>query len=216
MNWDSTNWFHTLTEAGRRVIAMDVRGHGKSGKLHDPAAYRPALMARDAANLIDHLRLGAVDVMGYSMGARIATLLALDFPAKVRRLVIGGMGLGMVAGIGGEEEIVAALEAPSLDEVVGDAGRGYRKFAEQTPSDLPSLAACMRAQREPIPAARLAEIRVPVLIAVGEKDGVAGSAEGLGALIPGSEVFIIPNRDHMLATGDRAFKAAVLDFFRRR
>ena len=56
---------------------------------------------------------------------------------------------------------------------------------------------------------------MPVLIAVGEKDKVAGSAAALAALIPGAEVLIIPNRDHMLATGDRAFKAGVLDFLGR-
>ena len=44
---------------------------------------------------------------------------------------------------------------------------------------------------------------MPVLIAIGDKDKVAGSAEGLARLIPGAEVFIIPNRDHMLATGDQ-------------
>jgi len=61
----------------------------------------------------------------------------------------------------------------------------------------------------------LGTIHVPTLIAIGDKDGVAGSAEGLAALIPGAEVFVIPNRDHMLATGDKHFKAAVLEFLDR-
>ena len=54
VNWQSTSWFDTLTSAGRRVIAMDVRGHGASAKLYDAAAYRPALMAEDAANSLNH------------------------------------------------------------------------------------------------------------------------------------------------------------------
>jgi pimeloyl-ACP methyl ester carboxylesterase len=55
-------------------------------------------------------------------------------------------------------------------------------------------------------------IAVPLLIAVGENDHVAGSPEGLAALIPGAKAFIIPGRDHMLAVGDPRFKGAVLSF----
>ena len=215
VNWESTNWLHTLTTAGRRVIAMDVRGHGSSAKLYDSAAYRPAVMAEDAARLLDHLGIARTDVMGYSMGARIAVHLALAHPAKVKTLIIGGMGANLVHGIGGEEEIVAALEAPSVEEAVGDVGRAYRKFAEQTRSDRHALAAAIIGQREVIPAERLKGLRLPVLIAVGAKDKVAGSPEALAALIPGAEVFVIPNRDHMLATGDKTYKAAVLDFLGR-
>jgi pimeloyl-ACP methyl ester carboxylesterase len=215
VNWESTNWLHTLTAAGRRVIAMDVRGHGASAKLYDSAAYRPAVMAEDAARLLDHLGIPRADVMGYSMGARIAVHLALAHPAKVKTLIIGGMGANLVHGIGGEEEIVAALEAPGLGDAVGDTGRAYRKFAEQTRSDRRALAAAIIGQREVVPAERLKELHLPVLIAIGAKDKVAGSPEALAALIPGAEVFVIPNRDHMLATGDKAYKAAVLDFLGR-
>jgi pimeloyl-ACP methyl ester carboxylesterase len=216
VNWDSTGWTYTLTDAGRRVIAMDVRGHGESAKLYDAAAYRPLLMAEDAANLLNHLDIPEADVMGYSMGGRVAALLAIEHPERVHALIIGGMGSALVEGIGGEEEIVAALLAPTLEEAVGDVGRAYRKFAEQTRSDRRALAACIVGQRETIPPDRLATIRAPTLVAVGEKDKVAGSAEGLARLIPNAEVLIIPNRDHMLATGDKAFKAAALDFLGRR
>ena len=216
VNWRSTGWIETLVKAGFRTIAMDVRGHGASAKLHDPQAYHLATLAGDAAALIDHLGLSRADVMGYSMGGRIGVMLALDYPDKVRSLVIGGMGLGLVEGIGGEDDIVAALRADSLAVVTSDVGRGYRKFAELTKSDLPSLAACMSVQREVVPRQRLAGLSLPVLVAVGTRDEVAGSAAGLAALIPGAEVLDIPGRDHMLATGDKAFKAGVLDFLARR
>ena len=215
VNWRSTGWIDTLTKAGCGAIAMDVRGHGASAKLTDPGQYHLATLAADAAALVDHLGLGRVDVMGYSMGARIGVMLALDHPDKVRSLVIGGMGLGLVAGIGGEDDIVAALEAESIAAVKTPVGRGYRKFAELTRSDLPSLAACMRVQREVVPRERLAELSMPVLVAVGTRDEVAGSAAGLAALIPGAQVLDIPGRDHMLATGDKVFKAGVLDFLAR-
>jgi len=215
VNWQSTSWFDTLTAAGRRIIAMDVRGHGKSAKLYEPAAYRPALMAEDAANLLDHLRIERADVMGYSMGGRIAAVLTIEHPAKVKTLIIGGMGMGIVEGIGGAEEIVAALEAPTLEQAVGETGRTYRKFADQTRSDRRALAACIVGQRETVPADRLRAIRAPTLVAVGTRDKVAGSAHELARLIPGAEVLDIPNRDHMLATGDKVYKAGVLDFLMR-
>jgi pimeloyl-ACP methyl ester carboxylesterase len=122
----------------------------------------------------------------------------------------------MVEGMKGEDEIVAALEAPSLDEVTGGAGRAYRKFADQTGSDTLALAACMRRARQTFTPEQLATIHIPTLVAIGDRDSVAGSAEGLARLIPGAEVFIIPNRDHMLATGDRHYKDAVLAFLARR
>lgn len=216
VNWRSTGWIDTLTGAGFRTIAMDVRGHGESAKLTDPARYHLANLAGDAANLIGHLGLGRADVMGYSMGGRIGAMLALDHPDKVRSLIIGGMGLGLVEGIGGEDDIVAALEAENVAAVRTAVGRSYRKFAELTGSDLPALAACMRKQRELVPRERLAGIAMPVLVAVGTRDEVAGSAPGLAALIPNAEVLDIPGRDHMLATGDKAFKAGTLAFLARR
>jgi len=216
VNWASTGWIDTLTAAGRRVIAMDVRGHGESEKVYDPELYRVEFMARDAANLIDHLGLGRADVMGYSMGGRIAAFLAVRAPEKVRSAIIGGLGMALVEGMAGGDAIVAALEAPSLADVTGEPGRAYRKFAEQTRSDLPALAACMTVARETMPAATLQTIRLPVLVAVGDKDAVSGSGEGLARLIPGAEFLPIPNRDHMLATGAAPYKAGVLDFLRRR
>jgi pimeloyl-ACP methyl ester carboxylesterase len=216
VNWGATGWIDTLKRAGRRVIAMDVRGHGQSAKIYDPEAYRGDLVARDAANLIDHLGLGRADLMGYSMGGRIAAFVAVEYPEKVRSLIIGGFGMALIDGVGGDEAIVTALEAASLDDVDGEPGRAYRKFAEQTGSDLKALAACMRIGRQTLTPVQLATIGVPVLIAVGENDRVAGSPHELASFIPNAEVLVIPRRDHMLATADRSFIAAVLDFLARR
>ena len=57
-----------------------------------------------------------------------------------------------------------------------------------------------------------ADIRVPVLIAVGTTDEIAGSAAALGKIIPGAKVLDIPNRDHMRAVGDKIYKTGVLEF----
>jgi pimeloyl-ACP methyl ester carboxylesterase len=216
VNWRSTGWIDALIRAGRRVVAFDNRGHGDSEKLYDPPLYHPALMARDAANLLEHLGIARADVMGYSMGARIAAFLALDHKEKVRSVILGGLGMALVEGMGGEDAIVAALEAPALEAVGDDIGRTYRKFADQTGADLRALAACMRGSRERLPPERLAQIRVPVLIAVGTRDKVAGSAQRLAWLIPGAEALDIPDREHLPATGDRVFKEGTLRFLARR
>src|SRR5512140_2436116 len=104
-NWLAPGWIDTLTRAGRRAIALDDRGHGKSTKLYDPARYHSAIMAEDVRALMDHLGLPRADLMGYSMGARIVAVLALAHPDRVRRIVIGGLGIRLVRGVGLPESI---------------------------------------------------------------------------------------------------------------
>jgi pimeloyl-ACP methyl ester carboxylesterase len=212
VNWVHPGWVATLSRAGRRVIALDNRGHGASGKLYDPAAYHGARMAEDIRALLDHLELGRADVMGYSMGARISAFFALAHAQRLRRAILGGLGIHLVHGVGLPESIAEALEAPSLADVHDPTGRMFRAFAEQTKSDLQALAACMRGSRQTLTPGQLALIRAPVLVAVGTKDVVAGSPHELATLLPCGRALDIPGRDHMLAVGDRVFKQAVLRF----
>jgi pimeloyl-ACP methyl ester carboxylesterase len=219
VNWVAPGWVSTLTRAGRRVIALDNRGHGASSKLYDPAAYHSALMADDVRALIDHLGLprARADVMGYSMGARNTAFLALANPDHVRSAVLGGVGGRLVGGVGLQPDTIAqGLEAPSLADVADPTAHVFRAFAEQTKSDLRALAACLRGSRQPLDRDALAGMAMPVLVAAGTKDLIAGSPEELAALMPGAQVLAIPDRDHMLAVGDRAFKAGVLKFLAER
>jgi pimeloyl-ACP methyl ester carboxylesterase len=216
VNWVAPGWVTTLTRAGRRVIALDNRGHGQSSKLYDPALYSTTLMAGDVRALLDHLGVARADVMGYSMGARIAAFLAVDHPGAVRSAILGGLGIRLVDGVGLPTSIADALEAPTLLDVPDQEGRMFRTFAEQTTSDLRALAACIRGSRQTLTRAQVAGIHAPVLVAVGTKDDVAGSARDLAALIPGAQALDIPGRDHMLAVGDKTFKQSVLDFLAQR
>jgi pimeloyl-ACP methyl ester carboxylesterase len=216
VNWVNPGWVTTLTGAGRRVIALDNRGHGQSGKPYDPAAYDSAIMAEDVRALLDHLAVARADVMGYSMGARITAFLMVNHQERVRSGVLGGLGIRLVEGVGLPVSIAEALEAPTLADVSDPIGRLFRSFAEQTKSDLKALAACIRGSRQTLSREQVAAIRMPVLVAVGTKDNVAGSARELAGLIPGAQALDIPKRDHMLAVGDRVFKAGVLDFLNHR
>ena len=216
VNWVSPGWVSTLTQAGRRVVALDNRGHGESTKFYDPAAYHSAIMAEDVRALMDHLGLGRADVMGYSMGARIAAYLALAHPDRVRSAILGGLGIHLVEGVGLPETVAEALEAASVADVTDPTAAMFRAFAEQTKSDLRALAACIRGSRQTLSRTEVGRIAVPVLVAVGTADPIAGSAQALAALIPGAKVLPIPNRDHMLAVGDKAYKAGVLEFLGQR
>ena len=216
VNWVQPGWVATLTKAGRRVIALDNRGHGQSAKLYDPAEYHSSRMADDVRALMDHLSISRADVMGYSMGARVTAYLALEHRDRVRAAILGGLGMSLVEGVGLPERIADALEAPDIADVTGEQARLFCAFADQTKSDRRALAACIRGSRQTLTREQAAAIRMPMLIAVGTKDIIAGSAEALGELIPGARALSIPERDHMLAVGDKVFKAAVLAFLAER
>src|SRR5579883_3173565 len=160
VNWVQPGWVSFLRQVGRRVIALDNRGHGASTKLYDPADYHSARMAGDVAALLDHLGLERADVMGYSMGARITAFLALQHPHRLRSAIFGGLGIRLVHGVGLPDTVADGLEAASLDAVTDPQSRMFRSFAQQTRSDLKALAACIRGTRQTLTEARSEERRV--------------------------------------------------------
>jgi pimeloyl-ACP methyl ester carboxylesterase len=215
VNWVYPAWVSELRKNGRRVVALDNRGHGDSSKLYDPEAYHIGTMAGDVLALMDHLNIGRADIMGYSMGSRMTALLALHHPGRLRSAILGGIGIGLIEGGGPGENVATALEADSLEQVTDPVGRTFRAFADQTRSDRRALAACLRGSRRLMSRDEAAAIKVPTLIAVGTTDEIAGSAQALGNIIPGAEVLDIPRRDHMRAVGDKVYKTGVLDFLSR-
>ncbi len=216
VNWVNTGWVKLLTADGRRVIALDNRGHGQSERLHDPTAYHAAIMAEDVVRLMDHLGIARADIMGYSMGARITAHLALANPARVRSALLGGLGIKLIDGVGLPVGIADAMEVANVSELTDPTQRMFRAFAEATGSDLPSMAACIRGSRQTLSEDEVRRITVPVLVSVGTADHIAGLAAPLAALLPHGEVLDIPGRDHNLAVGDRTHKQGVLDFLARR
>src|SRR3979411_1466578 len=75
VNWVYPAWVSELKKNGRRVIALDLRGHGDSGKLYVQKEYSIEIMADDVIALMDHLKFDRADMMGYSMGGRITAWL---------------------------------------------------------------------------------------------------------------------------------------------
>ena len=106
-NWQSLarRW---ATEAGMRVISVDLRNHGRS--FHSPE-HTYALMAQDVLDLFDHLQLGAdTTLMGHSMGGKVAMRLALDHPERLARLIVVDIA-PRFSNMEHQDDIVAGLHA---------------------------------------------------------------------------------------------------------
>lgn len=211
-NWISTGWVRLLAGAGYRVIAPDNRGHGGSTRFHDAAHYSLDLMAGDALGLLDHLGIDRAHVMGYSMGARISARLAIDHGNRIDRLILAGNGYGMIEGTGDWTPVRDALLAPSADATSDARGLAFRKFAEQTGSDLIALAECVSAVRQLFSEEDFAAITNSSLVVIGTRDDIAGSGERLAALMPDARFLPIEGRDHMRTVGDRAYMDGVMAF----
>jgi pimeloyl-ACP methyl ester carboxylesterase len=216
VNWVFPLWVRALTGDGRRTIALDNRGHGRSTKLYQPAAYNTHIMAEDALHLLDHLRIERADIMGYSMGARICAHLAFAHPDRVRSLTIGGLGIHLVDGVGLPVGIADAMETERPDLLTDPQQKTFRAFAEATKSDRAALAACMRGSRQIMSPTQVARIATPTLICVGTKDDVSGDGHALAKLFPNARAVDIPGRDHNRTVGDKVFRDEVLGFLRER
>jgi pimeloyl-ACP methyl ester carboxylesterase len=211
-NWGGTGWIATLSSKFR-VIAPDVRGHGLSDKPRSREAYGYANMGADVTRLMAHLGLPRAFLIGYSMGASIAIELMLSCPERFRAIVLGGIayddGLEDQAD---RDAISAAYRADDPATIKSPVAKAYRRFAESTSNDLKALAALIDAERSPFDPARLAAVRMPVLIVVGTEDNAIGDPKPLPKMIPGAQLVMLEGRDHMTAPADPRFKEAVLEF----
>lgn len=212
LNWKAPGWYDLLLDAGYRVCALDCRGHGESDKPHDSAAYEPARMGGDVLRMLDTLQIERARLVGYSMGAMIASQLLLEHADRFERVVLGGVGGTMLEPRGDSEAIARALEADDPKGITDERGRGFRAFADQSRNDRHALAACMRRPRTPLDPAALAHVSLPVLVVAGALDELVGDPARLAAVIPGAKSIVIPGRDHLSAVGDRRTKDAVLAF----
>src|SRR5438270_2389621 len=209
LNWVGTRWQETLTSAGFRVIGLDCRGHGHSDKPHDEAAYAVEKMTGDVIRLLDHLDVAQPAYIGYSMGGPIGLEVVLDFPDRVQRAVLGG--IGAAGALDRADKIARAfrLREPTDDPVA----QTFYKFASARPTnDLIALAACIKGLRPESHPERLAKIHTPILIAVGDQDDIARGAPELVELIPTARLVTVKGRDHMSAVVAREFKQAALEF----
>ncbi len=207
-NWREPGLVDLLADAGRTVIGDDLPGHGRAAKPHDPEAY---------ADVDERVRAllpaeGAVDAVGFSMGARILLTLAAAEPQRFRRIVAGGVGANLLSP--GEPGVLAAAieqgaeagpEAPAVLRL-------FTRFAADQGNDPKALAAFLRRPMTQLTPDVLANVTCPVLVLTGAQDEIAGDPEPLAAALPDGRVKTLRRVDHFATPRQFEFVDAVLDF----
>jgi 2-succinyl-6-hydroxy-2,4-cyclohexadiene-1-carboxylate synthase len=204
----------------RRAIAPDLLGHGRSAAPGDPARYTLARQADGLVRLLGSLDARPADVVGYSMGARLALRLVVDHPAMVRSLVLESPSAGILDADerarrrAADERLAERLEATGLEAFV-DAWESQPLFASQArlpaeargrlraerrAHDPHGLAASLRGAGQGAMAPlqkRLGEIACPVLVIAGALDPLGQArARGIAAAIPQARFELVEGAGH--------------------
>ncbi len=174
--WREPGWFDLLKEASRRARGIDLLGHGEAAKPHDPGCYDDL-----AGPVVEQMPSHAADIVGYSLGARVALEIAITHPDRVNRLVLGGVGRNLVTARDG-----------SLDD---HTARHFDLLMDAEGNDPHALRACLSRPRPPFTAEQLAQVRAPTLLVIGDQD-FAGPPEPLAELLPDASTRVLPGIDH--------------------
>jgi pimeloyl-ACP methyl ester carboxylesterase len=221
-----------LVDAGARAILPDMRGFGGSDKPQEKAAFENSAMARDVIALIEHLRLDAVDVIGFSMGAGTVARLLLLHPSQVKSAILAGFGDYAI-----EDHVMEfpknwpvpdSVPRPITARVWLEEGAKILEKGQMVPEHLASatligarvtgtdpkvMAAVIRgALMESLPSEPLQRIDVPVLILNGKTDAANQKIAGLLKAIPTARAGECEG-DHSSTPYQPTFQQAVIQFF---
>ena len=212
-----------------RVIGFDLRGHGKSGKPHDPACYGRE-MGLDVVRLLDHLEIDKAHVLGYSLGAHIvAQLLTLRQERFLTAILGGSAGRRHWSA---DDDARVEIEAAELERgtmrdqilrlwpvgMAAPTGPTLRELSEKylAGNDPKALAAIRRSNRDQVVGdAALAAVKAPTLGIVGTRDTYVASFRGLAAVLPSLQLVLIEGATHNAAAARPEFLQAVDDFLAR-
>jgi pimeloyl-ACP methyl ester carboxylesterase len=209
-----------------RVIALDNRGHGKSGKPHDPKQYGME-MVEDAVRLLDHLKIKKTHVVGYSMGAMITAKLLVTHPDRLLSATLGGAGamtkdnrvqhfveqladsLDRGKGI---DVLIEALTPPGRPKLPAEQVKLINKVFISF-NDAKALAAVVRGWKDlAISDAELKASRVPTLALIGADDPLKQGVDLLQGRLPDLKVVVIKGADHITAFTRPEFLANLRSF----
>lgn len=220
LNWVKSGWVTALTRAGRRVISVDLPGHGESAAPYELDSYTPGKIRADLLQiLIDQgvqpLREGesqnGVDLIGYSLGARLAWEFGATQPELVRRMVLGGPN---------PEDPLADFDLRAAQDFLNDgtpiadeSTHWLLNMAQLVPSnDIFALLALVQAVKmEPFDPTD-AVPHVPMLLVAGSLDERARTMGRLAELSPGTQQLVIEGRTHNNTVTSREFKEAAIAF----
>ncbi len=198
-----------------RLIVPDLRGCGRSRRL--PPPYSVKQQAADLAHLLDHLGIATTDVLGYSQGGPVAQELALDHPAKVRRLILSntyaynmatmrekmeGHLVPLLLRVLGVRLFVKLVTAQGLRQIPKERAEWVANLIARTwgEADPASLAMAWREAMAFDSRHRLREISCPTLVIAGADDNAVPMhhAKMLHAGIAGSKLVVMAGADHAL------------------
>jgi pimeloyl-ACP methyl ester carboxylesterase len=215
-NWRQPGIWQVLLDAGYQVLGFDARGHGRSEKPHDAAAYENDAMVQDVGAFVDHMGLTEVDLVGYSMGAATAVRFAAN-DRRLRRLVLGGIGgdpsrwtapetVEARAKMG--RRMLAAAEAPDASAIEDRLTRRIRRVMEARGNDLQAMAAIQRARRPLGGGFDPRKVTFPTLVVCGDKDI---SPHDLAAALPDAQSLVLEG-DHEGVVVNPALAKAIASF----
>jgi pimeloyl-ACP methyl ester carboxylesterase len=224
LNWEDTGWLASFLEAGRRVITVDLPGHGRSGAPEDLDSYSPSRIRADLLQILfdagvrpvhDGDPASGVDVVGYSLGSRLAWEFGATQPELVHRMVLGGPNIADP--LAAFDLIGAQRYLADGTPIADESTAGLLKMAMLLPSNnifaLLSLVEAIKA--EPFDPAE-AVPHMPMLLVAGDKDERAATMAQLAelGLRAGSmtEQLVLPGRNHTNAITSRAFKQGAISF----
>ncbi|MFW2332376.1 alpha/beta fold hydrolase, partial [Ilumatobacter sp.] len=163
--WERSGFTALIADAGRRVVGIDLLGHGEAPKPHEPGAYGDL-----TGRVVDALPDGPVDAVGFSLGALTLLRVAVEHPSRFRRLVLAGVGHNVFER---DDEVTARIvEAiESGGDTDDNRARLFAQYAHQPGNDPVALAAIMKGRTgTELRPADLAAVDVPVLVVVGDQD----------------------------------------------
>jgi pimeloyl-ACP methyl ester carboxylesterase len=201
--WWETGWIDLLKEAGREPTAIDILGHGKAEKPHDPAAY-----ADLEGYVAERLPDGPIDAVGFSLGARLLLGLAIAQPARFRRIVTLGVGRNLFES-GGSDVVASAVKARGAPE--NPAADYFARLADHPENDREALIACLQAPMRLLTAEKLGQVTASVLVVIGERD-FTGPADRLVDALPDARLVVLPRTDHFSTPKDFIAMDAALKF----
>jgi len=208
-HWRASGWIARLA-VEHRVLALDVRGHGKSSKPLDAEHYRRSELARDIVSVLNAAGEGRAAVFGYSMGAMVVVEALLAHPERFTRAVLGGMGATWPDG-GGCEAGSGAETAPVRDLQRSAKGLAWW-LRYYNPLAMRALRQGTFDGQQPMPVERLGEIGVPVLIAAGSRDQFCAGTALVAEAMPNATRMVIEGQTHHSTVSDPRFQAAVMEF----
>ena len=201
--WREPGWIDLLGDAGRRVIPVDLLGHGGAPAPHDPAAY-----ADLEQSIVAQLPDEPIDAIGFSLGAQLLLRVAASDPARFGRLVVIGVGANLFRTDGTEHLATAFEDGVQPDDV---ALRVFVNLAASAGNDPLALAACLRRPSRPYTADEIARVTCPTLVILGDKD-FAGPADPLVDALPDVQLTTLRGVDHFQTPREFACIDAALEF----